>query len=210
MAETGAGPTATAVSRLVVDFKVSRRCHRFCQHRRGLFDDSDGLGRRNDAPWGMQRSLVGFPPRLLHPCSILTDTRYFFYARKQTPSFRVYIRMYMCSRYRNLFSEKERQRYIERLGEATSQVVARPANNTTLLARYCKDKVPRTCDHAILQNVSRPCSLGESFVSSGNSLTIEMRMIESTALRRVYCHYFYVDRHHRSSALSSHFIFHTS
>ncbi|KAF7401247.1 hypothetical protein HZH68_007067 [Vespula germanica] len=80
--------------------------------------------------------------------------------------------------------EKERQRYIERLGEATSQVVARPANNTTLLARYCKDKVPRTCDHAILQNVSRPCSLGESFVSSGNSLTIEMRMIESTALRR--------------------------
>ncbi|KAL2729828.1 uncharacterized protein V1477_015639 [Vespula maculifrons] len=83
--------------------------------------------------------------------------------------------------------EKERQRYIERLGEATSQVIARPANNTTLLARYCKDKVPRTCDHAILQNVSRPCSLGESFVSSGNSLTIEMRMIESTALRRVYC-----------------------
>ncbi|KAI4504001.1 hypothetical protein M0802_000472 [Mischocyttarus mexicanus] len=81
--------------------------------------------------------------------------------------------------------EKERQRYIDKLGEATSQVVTRPANNTTLLARYCKDKVPRTCDHAILQNVSRPCSLGESFVSSSNSLTIEMRMIESTALRPV-------------------------
>jgi len=80
-------------------------------------------------------------------------------------------------------SEKERQRYAERMGEPVQPVLARPASNTTLLARYCKDKVPRTCDHAILQNTSRPCSLGESFVSSGSSLTIEMRMIESTALR---------------------------
>ncbi|XP_035718354.1 uncharacterized protein LOC118440021 isoform X1 [Vespa mandarinia] len=101
--------------------------------------------------------------------------------------------------------EKERQRYIERLGEATSQVVARPANNTTLLARYCKDKVPRTCDHAILQNVSRPCSLGESFVSSGNSLTIEMRMIESTALRPVNFRalYEFVDLHQDGEAYGS-------
>lgn len=82
------------------------------------------------------------------------------------------------------FSEKERQRYAERMGDL-SQSVARPASNTTLLAKYCKDKVPRTCDHAILQNTSRPCSLGESFVSSGSSLTIEMRMVESTALRQV-------------------------
>ncbi|KAK2587829.1 hypothetical protein KPH14_003929 [Odynerus spinipes] len=93
--------------------------------------------------------------------------------------------------------EKERQRYIDRLVESTSSVAARPANNTTLLARYCKDKVPRTCDHAILQNVSRPCSLGESFVSSGSSLTIEMRMIESTALRPVNFRalYEFVDLH---------------
>ncbi|KAL2712623.1 hypothetical protein V1478_018146, partial [Vespula squamosa] len=96
--------------------------------------------------------------------------------------------------------EKERQRYIERLGEATSQVVARPANNTTLLARYCKDKVPRTCDHAILQNVSRPCSLGESFVSSGNSLTIEMRMIEPVNFRALYE---FVDLHQDGEAYGS-------
>lgn len=88
------------------------------------------------------------------------------------------------------FSEKERQRYAERMGDPIQPVLARPASNTTLLARYCKDKVPKTCDHAILQNTSRPCSLGESFVSSGSSLTIEMRMIESTALRQVF---FYIE-----------------
>ncbi|XP_051171873.1 uncharacterized protein LOC127288453 [Leptopilina boulardi] len=93
--------------------------------------------------------------------------------------------------------EKERQRYIERAGDPIQPVAARPANNATLMARYCKDKVPRTCDHAILQNTSRPCSLGESFVSSGSSLTIEMRMIESTALRPVNFRalYEFVDLH---------------
>lgn len=81
------------------------------------------------------------------------------------------------------FSEKERLRHIERNGDPIIGVTARPASNTSLLATYCKDRVPRTCDHVILQNTSRPCSLVESYVSSGNSLTIEMRMIESTALR---------------------------
>ena len=85
----------------------------------------------------------------------------------------------------SLSSEKERQRYIERAGDPTQLISVRPENNATLLARYCKDKIPRTCDHAILQNTSRPCSLGESFVSSGSSITIEMRMVESTALRQV-------------------------
>lgn len=85
-----------------------------------------------------------------------------------------------------LNSEKEHQRHGDRSGaDPPHPLAARPAGNTTLLARYCKDKVPRTCDHAILQNTSRPCSLGESFVSSGSTLTIEMRMVESTALRQV-------------------------
>ncbi|XP_036139984.1 uncharacterized protein LOC118644124 [Monomorium pharaonis] len=93
--------------------------------------------------------------------------------------------------------EKERQRYADRMGDPIQSVLARPSSNTTLLARYCKDKVPRTCDHAILQNTSRPCSLVESFVSSGSSLTIEMRMIESTALRPVNFRamYEFVDLH---------------
>ncbi|XP_044012328.1 uncharacterized protein LOC122855201 isoform X2 [Aphidius gifuensis] len=80
---------------------------------------------------------------------------------------------------------KERQKYMERTGDSITTIGARPASNTTLLARYCKDKVPKTCDHAILQNTSRPCFLGEGFLSSGNSMTIEIRMVESTALRQI-------------------------
>lgn len=94
--------------------------------------------------------------------------------------------------------EKEHQRHGDRSGaDPPHPLAARPAGNTTLLARYCKDKVPRTCDHAILQNTSRPCSLGESFVSSGSTLTIEMRMVESTALRPVNFRalYEFVDLH---------------
>ncbi|XP_008558829.1 uncharacterized protein LOC103579250 [Microplitis demolitor] len=94
--------------------------------------------------------------------------------------------------------EKERLRYMERTGDSITTVGARPASNTSLLARYCKDRVPKTCDHAILQNTSRPCSLVEGFISSGNSLTIEIRMIESTALRPVNFRalYEFVDLHH--------------
>lgn len=75
---------------------------------------------------------------------------------------------------------------MDRTGDVITTIGARPAANTTLLARYCKDRVPKTCDHAVLQNTSRPCSLGESFISTGSSLTIEIRMIESTALRYVF------------------------
>ena len=58
--------------------------------------------------------------------------------------------------------------------------------NATLLATYCKDQVPRSCDHSLLSNSTRsprPCSLAESFLSSGDSLTLELRLAESTALR---------------------------
>ncbi|XP_048507374.1 uncharacterized protein LOC105683642 isoform X2 [Athalia rosae] len=97
----------------------------------------------------------------------------------------------------DIFCEKERQRNVERTGDPIQAVAARPAGNTSLLARYCKDRVPRTCDHAILQNTSRPCSLGESFISSGSTLTIELRMVESTALRPVNFRalYEFVDLH---------------
>jgi hypothetical protein len=62
------------------------------------------------------------------------------------------------------------------------------AANATLLATFCKDQVPRSCDHALLTNSTRstrPCSLTESFFSSGDILTLELRVSESTALRCV-------------------------
>ena len=79
------------------------------------------------------------------------------------------------------FSEKQN----ENLGITSNKALAaaRASSNATLMARYCRDKVPRSCDHVILQNASRPCSLGESFISSGASLTIELVATETTALR---------------------------
>ncbi|XP_034934803.1 uncharacterized protein [Chelonus insularis] len=101
--------------------------------------------------------------------------------------------------------EKERMRYMERTGDLITPAGARPASNTTLLARYCKDKVPKTCDHAILLNTSRPCSPTEGFISSGNSLTIEIRMDESTALRPVnfQARYEFVDLHQDGDSYGS-------
>ncbi|GFG32351.1 hypothetical protein Cfor_10995 [Coptotermes formosanus] len=74
------------------------------------------------------------------------------------------------------------------------------AANATLLATFCKDQVPRSCDHALLTNSTRstrPCSLAESFLSSGDSLTLELRIAESTALRPVSFRalYEFVDLH---------------
>jgi hypothetical protein len=69
-------------------------------------------------------------------------------------------------------------------------VTATVAGNATLLATFCKDRAPRSCDHTLLANstrLPRPCSLAESFLSSGDSLTLELRLAESTALRYVGC-----------------------
>ncbi|XP_069694968.1 uncharacterized protein [Periplaneta americana] len=79
-------------------------------------------------------------------------------------------------------------------------VAATEALNATLLATFCKDQVPRSCDHTLLANrtrAPRPCSLAESFLSSGDSLTLELRLAESTALRPVSFRalYEFVDLH---------------
>ncbi|KAG8242076.1 hypothetical protein J6590_072970 [Homalodisca vitripennis] len=78
-------------------------------------------------------------------------------------------------------------------------------NNLTLLARYCKDHIPRSCDHSLLSNgtrAPRPCSLAESFLSSGDSLTLELRITQSTALRPVSFRalYEFVDLHQDGEA----------
>ncbi|CAH1119115.1 unnamed protein product, partial [Phaedon cochleariae] len=60
--------------------------------------------------------------------------------------------------------------------------------NVTLLARYCKEHVSRSCDHSALANATRlprPCTLAESFLTSGDSLTLELKLADSTALRPV-------------------------
>lgn len=67
---------------------------------------------------------------------------------------------------------------------AVQTTVMRP--DVALLASYCKEQVPRSCDHHILKNNSRPCYQSESFLSSGNSATIELTITEATALRYAF------------------------
>jgi hypothetical protein len=57
-------------------------------------------------------------------------------------------------------------------------------NYTTVLARYCRGVIPRSCDHVVMNlNHTRPCSLQESFLSSSDYATLELKVTESTALR---------------------------
>ncbi|XP_014273918.3 uncharacterized protein [Halyomorpha halys] len=58
-------------------------------------------------------------------------------------------------------------------------------NNVTLLGEFCKDEVPRLCDHTLLSNSSRftrPCSPSESYVSSGMELTLEQTLKQGSVL----------------------------
>lgn len=57
--------------------------------------------------------------------------------------------------------------------------------NVSLLGEFCKDDVPRLCDHTLLSNSSRftrPCSLAESYVSTGSELTLEQFLKQGSVL----------------------------
>lgn len=53
------------------------------------------------------------------------------------------------------------------------------------MGEFCKDDVPRLCDHGLLRNLSRftrPCNMSESYVSSGRYLTLEHVLRHGSAL----------------------------
>ncbi|XP_066247763.1 uncharacterized protein [Euwallacea similis] len=66
---------------------------------------------------------------------------------------------------------------------------AKGGKNVTLLARFCREHVPKSCEHFLLSNFTRkyprPCTLTESYLTSGDTLTLELRLADSTALKPV-------------------------
>lgn len=131
-----------------------------CQRRRNLFDTPSSLGRKLQRSSLQRRILVSKRTSL-----------------KQSLSWKQ-LMTYLTSN-----SEKERPRP----GGNTISTSGKQSN-VTLLAKYCKDNVPRSCDHSLLSNFSRyprPCSLTESFLSVGNTMTLQLKMVDSTALRYV-------------------------
>ncbi|XP_037908293.1 uncharacterized protein LOC119649946 isoform X2 [Hermetia illucens] len=57
-------------------------------------------------------------------------------------------------------------------------------NNASVIARFCYGTIPRSCDRVNINDThARPCTISESFVSSSDSITLELKNAESTALR---------------------------
>ncbi|VVC44282.1 Hypothetical protein CINCED_3A007418 [Cinara cedri] len=58
-------------------------------------------------------------------------------------------------------------------------------NNGTLLANYCPGHTLRSCDHFLLSRKPRPCTLAESFLSTSQSITVQLNIQYATALRPI-------------------------
>lgn len=69
--------------------------------------------------------------------------------------------------------------------ERDSKLVTKYGQNlTNVIARYCYGRVPKSCDHGVLnESLARPCTVLESYVSSNDYVTLELRNIESTVLQ---------------------------
>ncbi|KAG7207416.1 hypothetical protein KM043_009065 [Ampulex compressa] len=70
-------------------------------------------------------------------------------------------------------------------GDHASRKLISTRKNVTLIGQFCKDDIPRLCDHSLLRNGSRhtrPCSLAESYVSTGRDLTLEHILHQGSAL----------------------------
>lgn len=81
-----------------------------------------------------------------------------------------------------IHSDKERSLQMSRATSPQSVIVGRPPTNATLVARFCRERAPRTCEHALLRR-SRACARTESFLSKGDSLTLELKLTQGTALK---------------------------
>ncbi|KAL7293792.1 hypothetical protein TKK_0012854 [Trichogramma kaykai] len=72
--------------------------------------------------------------------------------------------------------------------QAPSKDSTSAAENATLLGEFCKDEIPRLCDHSLLRGngssrlYTRPCSMSESYVSTGRHLTLEQVLRHGSAL----------------------------
>lgn len=80
----------------------------------------------------------------------------------------------MCKDLDCYINEREIPQRLMRLGH----------NHTNVIARFCRGSIPRSCDHVVLNSTySRPCTMQESFISSSDYATLELKVTESTALR---------------------------
>ncbi|GBP31499.1 hypothetical protein EVAR_84609_1 [Eumeta japonica] len=96
----------------------------------------------------------------------------------------------------DIFCDKDRSIQMSRATSPQTVLVGRPPTNATLVARYCRERAPRTCEHALLRR-TRACTRTESFLSKGDSMTLELRLTQGTSLKPVFFKalYEFVDLH---------------
>lgn len=77
--------------------------------------------------------------------------------------------------------------YFIGFSERDGKLLAKYGQNfTSVIARFCYNRVPKSCDHGVLnESLARPCTVLESFVSGSDYVTLELRTTESTVLQYV-------------------------
>jgi hypothetical protein len=83
------------------------------------------------------------------------------------------------------YSDREKWK-ASRTGVGVS--VGKAPGNATLIARFCRNRGgpasgTRACEHALLKPKARPCTPTESFLSTGDTVTLELRLADSTSLK---------------------------
>lgn len=129
-----------------------------------------------DSPWGvLENPKHSLPPN--------TTCRYDFQGRRHETVWISFIKYYAANVDSPAYDSTECITRL-RVWDGRTPSIGLP-NNATLLGEFCKDEVPRLCDHTLLSNATRytrPCSLAESYVSSSSELTLEQHLRQGSAL----------------------------
>ncbi|XP_054258135.1 uncharacterized protein LOC128983034 [Macrosteles quadrilineatus] len=131
-----------------------------------------------DSPWGvLENPRHSLPPN--------TTCRYHFQGRTHETVWLSFIKYHAASADPAAFQLGDDCNARLRIWDGRITSVTGLQTNVSLLGEFCKDEVPRLCDHTLLSNSSRftrPCSLAESYVSSGSELTLEQFLKQGSVL----------------------------
>jgi len=130
-----------------------------------------------DSPWGIvQNPRHSLPPN--------TTCRYDFQGAADETVWISFIKYYAASPEATTYDTGTECNSRLRVWDGRTPSRGVPVN-ISLLGDFCKEEIPRLCDHTLLANATRftrPCSIQESYVSSGSALTLEQFLRQGSAL----------------------------
>ncbi|KAK6637856.1 hypothetical protein RUM44_008278 [Polyplax serrata] len=130
-----------------------------------------------DSQWGvLENPKHSLPPN--------TTCRYNFQGRRQETVWISFVKYYASNAELTSYDLSAECNTRLRVWNGRVESKTEPSN-ITLLGEFCRDEVPRLCDHALLSNATRftrPCARAESYVSTGPELTLEQHLRQGSAL----------------------------